>query len=133
VEEQGEDADGVDDDDDLFDRGGEDEGDAAGGEQSYGPAARALRWFRDELELPGDGDVKAAGSALLRTPIFLGHGVEDDRVSVDLGRDAAACLEHLGAQTVTWSEYEGLGHWYSGHMLQDMVRFLEKNTDMKLS
>ncbi|KAK4151564.1 alpha/beta-hydrolase [Chaetomidium leptoderma] len=116
-----------DDDDDIFDRGDESEG------EGYGPAARALQWFRDELELPGADDrVKAAGSALLHTPIFLGHGVEDDRVNVVLGRDAAACLEGLGAQTVVWSEYEGLAHWYSGPMLRDIVEFLDKKTDIKL-
>jgi hypothetical protein len=130
----GEDGEGGDDDDDFFERGGEGEGDeeGAGGSEGYSPAARALQWFKDELELPGADDAKAAGSALLHTPIFLGHGVEDDRVNVGLGRDAAACLEGLGARTVVWSEYEGLGHWYSGPMLQDMVEFLERNTDIKL-
>ncbi|KAK4034893.1 alpha/beta-hydrolase [Parachaetomium inaequale] len=121
-----------DDDDDIFDRDGEDEGDGAGGSADYSPAARALQWFRDELELPRPDDAKAAGSALLHTPIFLGHAVEDDRVNVALGRKATACLEGLGAQTVVWSEYEGLGHWYSGRMLRDVVEFLERNSDIKL-
>jgi predicted esterase len=123
----------ADDDDDMFDTGGEHEAEAAGGGEGYTPAGRALQWFRDELELPGPEDAKATESALSHTPLFLGHGVEDDRVSVDLGRSAAACLGSLGAQRVVWREYEGLAHWYSSQMLQDMVKFLEINTNIDLN
>ena len=56
-------------------------------------------------------------------PLFLGHGVEDKKVHVDLGREAANCLGAMGMD-VRWKEYEGLGHWYSEAMLRDMVDFL---------
>ena len=86
--------------------------------------AEAVAWLREELDFP------AAPSSSLstflpfqRTPIFLAHGTEDEKVSVELGRQARDCLGVLGAN-VQWKEYEGLGHWYSGQMLGDLVEFL---------
>ncbi|KAK0636375.1 Alpha/Beta hydrolase protein [Bombardia bombarda] len=61
------------------------------------------------------------------TPVFLGHGTEDQKVPVGLGLSAAACLETMGIK-VSWNEYHGLGHWYSGEMLADMASFLEYQT-----
>ena len=101
---------------DLFDREEKD-----GEEKDL--IAVALRWLRDELELPG-GDAGDDSSAFQKVPIFLGHGVEDDRVSVIIGRNAADCLGTLGVQTLCWKEYQGLAHWYSGEMLWDVVAFL---------
>jgi hypothetical protein len=89
------------------------------------PASRAIRWLRDEIGCP-----QTSESPLLsyqRTSIFLGHGVLDDRVSVVLGRNASSTLGKLGSK-VNWKEYEGLDHWYSGDMLQDMATFFKSNT-----
>ena len=27
---------------------------------------------------------------------------------------------------VTWKEYEGLGHWYSAEMIEDIIEFLRE-------
>ena len=59
-----------------------------------------------------------------RTPLFLGHGTDDEKVFLHLGREAASCLRILGMQ-VFWTEYEGLAHWYSAAMLRDLVDFLQ--------
>ena len=47
------------------------------------------------------------------TPIFLGHGVDDAVVDVELGRQAQDVLTNVGFQT-GWKEYSGAeleGHW----------------------
>ena len=63
-----------------------------------------------------------------KIPLFLGHGVQDDRVSIILGKEASNCLKHLKMET-SWKEYEDLGHWYSADMLRDMVNFLRTRLD----
>jgi predicted esterase len=62
--------------------------------------------------------------AFQQVPVFLGHGLEDEKVFVNLGREAAGCLEALGLQ-VFWKEYGGPGHWYSKDILNDIKRFLD--------
>lgn len=56
----------------------------------------------------------------------VGHGNQDDKVPIEIGREAAKCLDLLGAN-VESIEYEGLGHWYSPQMLRDIIEFLRKN------
>ena len=88
--------------------------------------AEAIAWLREELEFP-----TARSSSPLpfqQTPIFLAHGARDEKVNIDLGRQARDCLGALGAK-VEWREYEDLGHWYSGQMLGDLVEFLTGKTD----
>lgn len=48
--------------------------------------------------------------ACRQIPVFLGHGVLDEKVAVDLGRQARSFLETMGLE-VRWHEYEGLCHW----------------------
>jgi predicted esterase len=85
------------------------------------PAINAIAWLREELEMP-----KGQTSVTFQlVPVFLGHGVEDGKVFVDLGRDAARCLKALGVK-VCWNEYEGLGHWYSKDMLNGIKDFLQQ-------
>lgn len=56
-------------------------------------------------------------------PIFMGHGTEDEKVGIEVGREAKNCLDLLEAG-VKMVEYEGLGHWYSDKMLDDIFEFL---------
>lgn len=109
-----------DDDDDLFERS--DSKDIA---QEPDPTKRAINWLREELELRldlGEGNThEEVGLVFNKIPVFLGHGVEDEKVSVVLGRAAFSCLRGLGVDGVEWKEYEGLGHWYSSEMLSDIV------------
>lgn len=64
---------------------------------------------------------------VLNTPVFLGHGIDDEMVGVDLGRQARKVLEQLGME-VEWKEYEGAeldGHWIKvPEEMDDIARFL---------
>ncbi|KAH8903785.1 alpha/beta-hydrolase, partial [Coniochaeta sp. PMI_546] len=112
-------------DDDAFDPFEREDGDDGKGEDAATATSaptRAIEWLKEEIQTQTVG-TSLAGAVFGRTPIFLGHGTEDDRVSVILGREAADCLERLGFE-VCWREYQSLGQWYSGNMLGDMVGFL---------
>ncbi|KAI1845736.1 hypothetical protein JX265_000085 [Neoarthrinium moseri] len=88
------------------------------------PASRALSWLRDEIQVP---PTQNGNELKFRdVPLFLGHGVQDDRVDVVLGQEASRCLTTLG-MSVSWNEYGDLGHWYSETLLQDMVDFLRSH------
>lgn len=63
-----------------------------------------------------------------KIPIFLGHGTEDEKVGIEVGREAMTCLDLLEAD-VKMVEYEGLGHWYSDKMLNDIFEFLRQKLD----
>lgn len=113
--------------DDGFDPFAREEGDDGPDDGSAcSPAAAAVGWLRDEIGLV-DAASPAGTLRFQDIPIFLGHGTEDDRVSVVLGRRATECLTTMGGE-VSWNEYQGLGHWYSGPMLRDLVGFIRKQT-----
>lgn len=89
----------------------------------------------DEPGLDGDGEKLRplfeeleveykASDALFETPIFLGHGCQDERVAVGLGERAADTLRGLGCD-VQWQAYEGLGHWYHSLELQHIVDWIQ--------
>lgn len=118
--------------DDFFGAGGEDEDPFAhsGDEREDGGAGSECVRQKDASTqavdyIRGEIDVQGRSEAYKSIPVFLGHGAEDDSVSIELGREAKSCLELLGAQ-VTMNEYEGLGHWYSEEMLGDIFAFLEE-------
>jgi hypothetical protein len=57
-----------------------------------------------------------------RTPIFLGHGRNDEKVSVHLGIQARSVLQALGCN-VTGKDYDE-GHWYKvPEEIDDIVDF----------
>lgn len=85
----------------------------------------AATYLFEELELVG----KQPSMAFQRVPVFLGHGVEDEGVSVELGREAAGCLRSMGVD-VKWAEYEGLSHWYSTEMIAEIARFIKEGTNL---
>ena len=68
---------------------------------------------------------------LLSTPVFLGHGINDAVVDVELGRQARRVLAHVGFQ-VEWKEYSGAeleGHWLKvPEQVDDIAAFLMKCT-----
>ncbi len=81
----------------------------------------AIRCIKDTLDIrASDQD---ADKLCKEVPIFLGHGVQDEKVSVDLGRQADDFLRSVGL-SVQWHEYDALAHWYSGEMLRDIVNFI---------
>ncbi|KAL8652338.1 MAG: hypothetical protein Q9210_002737 [Variospora velana] len=92
------------------------------------PPTQATAFLCEELEI----SVKVHSMSFQRVPLFLGHGVEDEKVAVGLGRESVSCLKHLGAKA-EWREYEGLGHWYSSGMLCDLVDSLKRLTTWEQS
>lgn len=86
-------------------------------------AADAASCLRELLGLsPNEGQI-----ALMDTPVFWGHGTQDEKVDIQLGRKASSFLEDLG-HAVEFREYQGLGHWCSDEMLRDIVDFLGTKT-----
>lgn len=102
------------------------EADACGDEVDHAtadtPVHRAMAWLREQLGLPAS-QLSSEKLPVQNVPIFMGHGVQDGKVSIELGRRAVECLGKLGAG-VCWKEYDDLGHWYSREMLKDMLHFL---------
>ncbi|KUJ16439.1 alpha/beta-hydrolase [Mollisia scopiformis] len=92
-------------------------------DQEPDPKKQAVTFLREELDMNVD-----AGETFLNIPVFLGHGAEDEKVSVNLGGEARRCLDLLGVE-VEMIEYEGLGPWYSENMLRDIFQFL--NTKLR--
>ncbi|KAJ7072851.1 putative phospholipase/carboxylesterase [Mycena amicta] len=78
---------------------------------------------RDFAGLPPHEWKAGERPAFTRTPIFLGHGIRDEKVSVGLGRQAKALFERA-AYTLQWKEYDE-GHWYKvPEQLDDIVLWL---------
>ncbi|KAH7312200.1 putative acyl-protein thioesterase 1,2 [Stachybotrys elegans] len=92
--------------------------------ESKPPVQRAIDELREEVELP-QTEVPSRLS-FRSTPVFLGHGVDDDEVELRHSENAALLLKKMGTH-VTHSSYPGLGHGYSPKMLEDMVLFLTSN------
>ena len=87
--------------------------------QSVG--VRVMDFVRDNMDLP---PITTDLPACLQTPIFLGHGEADEKVSVKLGREAASTLEGMGMD-ITWKGYRDFGHWYKvPEEIDDTVDFL---------
>lgn len=100
---------------DLFGGGGDEE------VSLDNPQLQAANTARDIASLP---PLSAEDVALFsRTPIFLGHGRNDEKVSVNLGKQARDVFEALGCQ-LRWKEYDE-GHWYKiPEEIDDIVDFL---------
>lgn len=88
---------------------------------------QAVNHVREVLELP---PIEADADELvshLKTPVFLGHGSLDEKVSVNLGRRMAAILSDGFGMDVTWKAYENLGHWYEVPTeIDDAIQFLQE-------
>lgn len=82
----------------------------------------AANTARDIASLPS---LSAATEVMFPiTPIFLGHGRNDEKVSVSLGKQARHVLEALGCN-VRWKDYDE-GHWYKvPEEIDDIVEFLK--------
>jgi predicted esterase len=127
--------------DDIFERAPLDESSPSGevevqalttSKPGTSPAREAVQFLRNEIEFSKTGAAawQPTKLGLQDIPVFLGHGTEDRKVEIDLGRSAAGCLEAMDID-VAWKEYPDLGHWYSGDMLRDLVIFLRAHTDWK--
>lgn len=84
----------------------------------------AINWLHEELQFIKDGRQDASPPPVRYVPVFMGHGIADDKVPIEKGRLAAELLRYMDV-AVTWKEYDNLGHWYHGAMLRDVVKFLQ--------
>ncbi|QKX55272.1 uncharacterized protein TRUGW13939_02364 [Talaromyces rugulosus] len=108
----------------------------------------AINHIRDILDLPpistpvseegsttgqtASSQTTKVGIPSLQTPVFLGHGCEDPKVSVHLGEKMARLLADQMQMNVTWKAYEGLGHWYRiPNEIDDIIRFLQEKVDIQ--
>ncbi|CZT41200.1 related to phospholipase/esterase [Rhynchosporium secalis] len=83
-------------------------------------STQAVQFLRDQVDLEDK-----VGMVFQEIPVFLGHGIDDAIVPVQMGRDARNCIELVGGD-VKMIEYEGLDHWYSPAMLDDISAFLSQ-------
>ena len=77
------------------------------------------------FELP-TASVSKATTEWDMLPLLLAHGIEDQTVPIQLGRQARDCFQEMGAE-VEWLEQLGLGHWYSDEILAAIVPILERS------
>ncbi|KAH8879563.1 alpha/beta-hydrolase [Thozetella sp. PMI_491] len=101
-------------------------------------AAELDAWSGQDTTEAGDKSSEAAAFVAsmlgpvprhrLATLAFLGHGVDDAWVDVELGREAKRVLTRLGLR-VEWREYSGAeqeGHWLKvPEEVEDIARFLQ--------
>lgn len=85
-------------------------------------------FFVDTIaQQPHAADTKDMNESILSTPLFLGHGADDEWVTPDLGRQASGIMQKFMAR-VEWNEYtgaEGDGHWIKApEGFDQMLRFL---------
>ncbi|KAE8312515.1 Alpha/Beta hydrolase protein [Aspergillus transmontanensis] len=105
------------DDDDPFSQNDDDSEDIPGNVQ-------AINHVRDILNLPA---LQNSSLTYLDTPVFLGHGSADPKVSVELGQRMASILSDGFGMDVTWKAYEEFGHWYKvPDEIDDVVSFLKE-------
>jgi len=91
-----------------------------------GIGARVVRALQERLEIDCYTSASTTLPRIYDTPVFLGHGDQDDNVPISLSRQAAECLQAAGFAVIERHEYHGLEHWYSPSMLTDVVKFLRK-------
>jgi predicted esterase len=103
---------------DMFER----DDDASGSGSKF---ERAVHWLREELGIDFvENGLDGQDGALQSTPVFMGHGRDDEKVPCHIGKLAADFLRGIQVN-VQWQEYSGLGHWYSEDMLRDVIAFLD--------
>lgn len=99
---------------------------------------QTINHIRDILELPlieSDSCTSADSHSFelqhLKTPVFLGHGAEDPKVSAALGKRMSDILSRGLEMDVTWKSYETLGHWYRVEdEIEDILHFLSHHTGL---
>ncbi|KAL0934275.1 acyl-protein thioesterase [Colletotrichum truncatum] len=112
--------------DDVFESTSEDGSDPFAHDENQSPATpliQALNILRGEMDLPLLE--MSSEFPFQETPVFLGHGTEDDNVLFQYGQNASRVLRTMGCE-VEFRSYEGLGHWYSKDMLDDILTFLDE-------
>ncbi|EPS35543.1 hypothetical protein H072_11097 [Dactylellina haptotyla CBS 200.50] len=96
-------------------------------------AIEALNFLRENIDfalIDTETGADDHNLSVLRTPVFLGHGEEDEKVSVKLGEQIRDALVGTFFMSVTWKSYAEFGHWYKvPEEIDDIVEFLRKNVE----
>ncbi|EFJ35414.1 hypothetical protein SELMODRAFT_79756 [Selaginella moellendorffii] len=95
--------------------------------EGLGSLAELSSHFRGKLGLELDEEIQGGG--VEETPVFLGHGTDDEMVDVKFGRQARDVLKAAKVKNLTWKEYVGAeldGHWFKEpEEMDDIVAFLK--------
>ncbi|KAL2202999.1 hypothetical protein CC79DRAFT_1373143 [Sarocladium strictum] len=103
----------------------------AAGEKPH-PSVQTQIFERDLLGLEQLEDSKTEKTAH-GTPVFLGHGVKDEKKPLAQGRAAAQVMGDAGYE-VQWKAYEDLGHWYQiPEEIDDVVEFISSKVGWSIS
>ncbi|KAK2766435.1 acyl-protein thioesterase [Colletotrichum kahawae] len=119
----------VDIEDDVFEPSGDDTLDPFSHDERGSPASplvQALNLLREEVGFP----LLSSNSEprVHESPVFLGHGAEDDNVLLQYAEDASRVFQMAGC-SVVFKIYEGLGHYHSPPMLRDILEFLGRERE----
>ncbi|KAM0248717.1 hypothetical protein ACHAP5_003207 [Fusarium lateritium] len=102
------------------------------GSYPHDPSAEQIDAFVGEMLAGAKSSLARNREAFLSTPIFLGHGIDDAYVDVDLGREARDVFTRAGF-SVEWKEYTGAeleGHWIkSPEEVDDLLNFLVQHAN----
>jgi predicted esterase len=98
------------------------------------PFVKARQFAREVFGLDGEEVETETGEGHCpTTPIFLGHGRADEKVTIELRDHVAKTFIAAGYQ-VTWKEYPDLGHWYkSPDEIDDVKEFIQAKMGWSLS
>ncbi|KAI2782957.1 alpha/beta-hydrolase [Daldinia loculata] len=93
------------------------------------PIVPVIEFYDDVLDSSGIPDITSRGTSL-STPVFLGHGAEDEKIKLSNGEAAQRILKSVGFD-VSWKVYQGQGHWYKiPDEIDDIVNFLQGKCGM---
>lgn len=108
------------------------EGTPPGDIDTGGSLVAALDWLRGELEMPRR---QLAASDVLRSsiPAIMCHGLDDEKVEVAKGSEAAEFLSAIGTGPFSFHEFPGVGHEFSLRMLLDVAEFIQDVLDKSSS
>ncbi|KAL4956524.1 Alpha/Beta hydrolase protein [Aspergillus filifer] len=133
------DEDGNENEDDYDPFGHDSDSDSEDGSGPVPAHIQAVNHIRDVLDLeplpaPAPSQNQTDSCPIhLQTPVFLGHGAADPKVSVKLGQRMAFVLSDANGfnMDVTWKVYEEFGHWYKvPDEMDDILAFLKDKTSV---
>lgn len=95
------------------------------------PATHAVEFFARNLGI--EQAVGSAGMAVLTTPVFLGHGTDDELVALGQGKTIRDVLVRMGMR-VEWRAYGECGHWLKEPgEYDDLLAFLAESVGLRCS
>ncbi|EER37202.1 conserved hypothetical protein [Histoplasma capsulatum H143] len=97
--------------------------DGSDNDDSKSAELQAINHIRDILD---PSMLPALATHNFQSPVFLGYGSADEKVSVNLGQSMVDFLQKRLDMDVTWKAYGGFGHWCKvPDEIHDIVQFFE--------